>query len=123
VEIQYSLLYAHNILGLDAWPMVGETILIEPLDKHLSDDFYARVQATRLDVREDGRAFGASLHGGAGTPWSSDNSNLRAEGDLVCAERVERLLGVDNENAVVDIDTEKQLSHVSMLNVFVNLLQ
>lgn len=107
-------MYTHNIACLDSWPVVHEAVLVETLDKHLADDFDAGVKSARLDVREDGRPFVAGLHGRSGTPWAGGDGNLRAERNLVATKRVERLLCVDDEDAVVYVHTEQELGNVSL---------
>jgi len=99
----------HNIARFDSGPMVHRGVLFESFDENLPDQLHPGVQTPGPDVGKHRRLLQSRLDGCAGPIRSGGNTDLRAECRFVRREAVQSSLRVDDEDAVVHVETDQEL--------------
>jgi hypothetical protein len=89
--------------------VVHRPVLVKPLHEHLPDKFDTGVHSPTAHIAENRRPLLARLDRCAGSVRPRRDADLGTERGLVGGKGIKRRLTTNDENAVVDVDTDKEL--------------
>ncbi|KAJ8603677.1 hypothetical protein MRB53_042058 [Persea americana] len=97
-------------LGRGELLVVEALVLVVALDDDGPVDLHARVEAAALEVGVDGRGALRELHveDATGADRTGGDADLPSQGASDAGEGIERGLGVDDDDAVVDVDADEE---------------